>query len=121
MSNYYLGTAPENILGGTPRYFYALRKNSAGSLFLVKSDQIKENDTIELNVPGEATDNYTDFEVSVDFFEGIDVNHNPVFKNLKYQQYRWDNRSLLYYVNDDGELVVKVNFGHEYTPGVSED
>jgi hypothetical protein len=121
MSNYYLGTSPENILGDTPRYFYAFRKNENGSLFLVRSDQIKDDETIELNIPGEIEDNYNDFEVGVDFYEGIDVNHNPVFKNLKYQQYRWDDRALLYYINDNGELVVKINQGHEYVPGVSED
>jgi hypothetical protein len=121
MSNYYLGNSPLDILGSTPRYFYGLRKNENGSVFVVKSDQIKEGDSIEINEPGDLSGNYNDFEVGVDFFEGITVNHQPVFENLKYTQYRWDNRSINYYINANGELVARINRGHEYTPGVSED
>jgi hypothetical protein len=119
-SNYYLGQDPESRLGSTPRFFYGFRKNENGSLFLERSDQTKGNDTIQLNSPGLEEENYTDFEVGVDFFEGIDVNHNPVYDNLRYQQYRWDDRALFYYVNDEGELVVRVNNGHTYDNGASE-
>ena len=41
MSNYYLGSSPENVLGDTPRYFYALRKNENGSLYFLKNDNLK--------------------------------------------------------------------------------
>lgn len=120
-SNHYLGVDPNTRLGGTPRFFYALRKNENGSLFLVRSDQYKEADSIEINEPGDDSGNYNDFEVGVDFFEGIDVNHNTVYENLKYVQYRWDDRAVFYYVDDEGQLVARVNTGYTYTPGVSED
>jgi hypothetical protein len=121
MSNYYLGTAPADILGSTPRYFYGLRKNENGSIFVVKSDQIKEGDSIEINEPGEPSGNYNDFEPGVDFFEGITVNHQRVFENLKYPQYRWDNRSVNYYINANGELVARINQGFTYDENSSED
>ena len=121
MSNYYLGTSPTDLLGDNPRYFYALRKNSNGSLFIVKSDQLKEFDSIDVNEIGPFEENYTDFEVGVDFFEGINVNHEKMFGNLKYPQYRWDNRSIIYYINEEGELVARINQGYTYQPGVSED
>lgn len=120
-SPYYLGIDPESRLGGTPRFFYGLRKNENGSIFLERNDQMKGRDSVEINRIGPPEDNYTDFEVGVDFFEGIDVNHNEVFGNLKYQQYRWDNRSMFYYIDQDGQLVAVVNEGHEYTDGDSED
>lgn len=120
-SSYYLGTDPQSRLGDTPRFFYALRKNENGSMFLVRSDQMKESDSIEINEPGYPEENYNDFEVGVDFFEGIDVNHNEPYENLKYQQYRWDDRAIFYYIDEDGQLVARVNSGHEYTAGVSED
>lgn len=120
MSNYYLGTAPEQVIGDTPRYFYALRRNANGSLFLVKNDNIKDGQSIEINDPGPSSDNYTDFEVGVDFYEGINANHQEVFGNLKYPQYRWDNRSILYYINAEGELVARINQGYVYPTGVSE-
>ena len=121
MSNYYLGTTPEQTIGNTPRYFYALRKNSNGSLYFVRNDNIKEGQSIDINSPGDSVDNFTDFEVGVDFYEGINVYHQQVFKNLKYPQYRWDNRSIIYYINDEGELVARINQGYSYTQGLSED
>jgi hypothetical protein len=120
-SNHYLGVDPNTRLGGTPRFFYGIRKNENGSLFLVRSDQYKEADTIEINNPGDDIENYNEFEVGVDFFEGIDVTHNAVYENLKYVQYKWDDRAIFYYVDDEGQLVARVNNGYTYTPGVSED
>ena len=114
-NNYYLGTDPESRLGDTPRFFYGFRKNENGSLFFVRSDQLRDQDVVE------ETENYTDFEVGVDFFEGIDVNHNPVYDNLRYQQYRWDDRAMFYYVNDEGELVVRLNSNYTYNNGDSEE
>jgi hypothetical protein len=113
-NNYYLGVDPVSSIGDAPRYFYGLRKNSNGSLFLQRVDQAKQNVSIEVNYPGEPEGNYTDFEVGVDFFEGINIYHNQVFDNLKYPQYRWDDRSILYYVDDDGQLVARINNSHEY-------
>lgn len=122
MSNpYYLGIDPQTRLGSTPRFFYGLRKNENGSLFLERNDQMKGRDSVEINTVGPLEENYTDFEVGVDFFEGIDINHNEVFGNLKYQQYRWDDRAMFYYIDEEGQLVAVVNQGHEYTDGDSED
>lgn len=121
MSNYYLGQQPEQLLGGSPRFFYGLRKNENGSLFLNRVDLLKDLGSVEVNSPGNVEDNYNDFEAGVDFYEGLDVNHNPVFANLVYPQYRWDDRSLFYYVDEDGQLVVKINSGNTYDNGDSED
>lgn len=119
--NYYLGQEPGSTIDGSPRFFYGLRRNENGSLFLQKIDQIKDKDIMQINEPGDPTENFTDFEPGVDFFEGLTVNHEPVFDNLKYQQYRWDNRPAFYYVNDEGELVVRINQGYTYTDLDSED
>ena len=34
--------------------------------------------------------------------------HKP-FKNLKYEQFRWDDVNLNYYINSEGEFVVRLN------------
>lgn len=120
-SNYYLGVDPLTRLGDTPRFFYGLRKNENGSLFLQRNDQMKHSDAIEINNVGDEAENFNDFEVGVDFFEGIDVNHNQEYENLKYQQYRWDDRSIFYYIDDEGQLVAKINSGHTYDDGASEE
>jgi hypothetical protein len=113
-SNYYLGNDPQTTLGDTPRFFYGLRRGEDGSLYLVRSDQIRDKDAIQLNDPGEDTENYNDFEVGIDFFEGRDVYHNKVYDNLRYEQYRWDDRAMFYYIDDDGQLVVRINNGYTY-------
>ena len=73
------------------------------------------NDTIEINVPGNSAENYNDFDIGQDFFEGRDVNHEKVYANLKYEQYRWDYQKVNYYINDDGNLVARVNQPYNYT------
>ena len=112
--SYYLGTTPEDRLGDTPRFFYALRRGTDGSLYCVRSDQLRENDSIQINDPGEESGNYDGFEVGIDFFEGRDVHHNKPYENLRYEQYRWDDRAIFYYIDDDGQLVARVNNGYTY-------
>ena len=60
-----------------------------------------------------------DFESGVDFFEGIKADHEVEYDNLKYTQYRWDNRSILYYIDAQGQLVQRINQGYSYPTGVS--
>jgi hypothetical protein len=114
MSNYYFGKTPEQTLGDTPRYFYGLRRGADGAIYLERSDQIKDSGAIALNEPGDPLENYNEFEVGVDFFEGRDVYHDKVFDNLRYEQYRWDDRPIFYYIDEDGQLVVRINNGYTY-------
>jgi len=115
----YFGRTPSDILGNSPQYFYALRRNSDGELYFIRSDQLTDNDTVEINEPGASTDNFDDFEAGVDYFEGIDTDHNLVFSNMKYPQYRWDNRSMLYYIDDEGRLTQRINKTYTYPEGIS--
>ena len=118
-SPYYLGTTPIEGLGDSPRYWYALRRNEDGELFLVRSDQITDQEAYELNIPGEPSEDYTEFEIGVDFLDGIDENHELFKENLYYPQFRWDNRSLFYYIGSDGSLIVRINKGYTYPTGIS--
>lgn len=118
-STYYLGTTPSESLGDSPRYWYALRRNEDGELFLVRSDQLLDNDAYELNIPGPPEEDFVDFEVGVDFLDGIDDEHEKPKENMFYPQYRWDDRSLFYYVNSDGMFVVRINRGYSYPSGIS--
>jgi hypothetical protein len=117
---YYIGDYNvESILGvGVPRFFYGLRKTDDGELYLGRLDQLNPDDVIEVNQPGTPEDNYNDFEVGIDFLEGRDVNHDVVYDNLTYEQYRWDNRNLYYYIDDDGQLVVRISEEYVYPTGI---
>ena len=118
-STYYLGTSPDEALGDSPRYWYAIRRNADGELFLLRSDQLKDKDTIELNLPGAPSENFEDFEPGVDYFEGITEAHEVQYENLYWTQYRWDNRSMLYYIDSEGRLVQRINQGYTYPTGHS--
>jgi len=109
----------EELLGvGVPRYLYAMRRTDDGELYVNRFDQLSNTDSITINQNGTTDGNYDQFETGVDFFEGRDVNHELVYDNLNYEQYRWDGRSLWYYINDDGELVVRINGTYSYPSGI---
>lgn len=114
---YYVGQLDiKAILGeNNPRYFLALRRTEEGDLYFAKVDQIKDTDTVSINVPGLAEENYTEFEYGVDFFEGrLEEDHSRPFANLYYDQYRWDTRNVFYYINEEGELVARINQEYVY-------
>jgi hypothetical protein len=101
------------------RYFYGLRRTDSGELYMVKADLLKLEDGVQLNRPGDIDENYNNWSRGEDFFEGRDQQHRKTYPNLVYEQYKWDGRNLFYYVNKDGELVLKVNEAHTY-PGYVE-
>jgi hypothetical protein len=78
-------------------------------LFIGKVDQLGFNDPVAINNPGNIDDNFKDFDQGYDFYEGRDLNHAKPFKNLRYEQFRWDDVNLNYYINSEGELVVRIN------------
>lgn len=114
--DYYIGNqaTTSELLGGTPRYFYGLRRTDEGDLYFARIDQLQKTDELTINNPGEPEEDYDNFEVGTDFFEGRDVNHNILYDNLNYEQYRWDGRSLYYYLNENGELMVSIGQAHTY-------
>jgi hypothetical protein len=118
-STYYIGTSPDEALGDSPRYWYALRRNNDGELFLYRSDQLKDKDSIELNLPGAPQENFEDFEPGIDYFDGTRADHEVEYDNLVWTQYRWDNRNMLYYVDDQGRLTQRINQGYTYPVGTS--
>lgn len=118
-SNYYLGTTPTENLGDSPRYWYALRRNEDGELFIVRSDQLTDSSEYEINIPGDPADNFEDFEPGIDYFEGIDDEHEPEYANMYYTQYRWDDRSIFYYIDDQGRLVQRIFKTYTYPEGIS--
>ena len=114
MSNY-TGMSPDTMMGAVPnRFFYGLRRTDNGELFVGKMDQMSTTDAIMINNPGDPAQNYPSFEEGQDFLEGRDVNHDLVYDNLNYEQFRWDGRNISYYVDSDGELVARVNHSFTY-------
>lgn len=117
-NNYQFGRTQQDLLGDTPKYFYALRRTDDGELYFVRVNNLSREDSVQINNSGTADGNYQDFETGVDFFEGRDVEHNLVYENLNYEQMRWDDRNLYYYVDADGQLCVRVDTKYQYPSGI---
>jgi hypothetical protein len=116
---YYIGGEINRgeILGaGNSRFLYSLRRNDVGELFFTKIDQLKDQDTIVINVPGTIADNYEDFEYGIDYFDGrLEEDHSRPYPNLYWDQYRWDDKNCYYYIDANGELVVRINRAYTYS------
>ena len=121
MASFYQGTEVGTLLKTVKgsRFFYGLRRTDEGDLYLIKSDQLKATDGVQLNKPGDPTENYPDFQRGIEFFEGRDEEHNTSYSNLRYEQFRWDDRNLIYYVDDEGNLIVRINQNYDFPDGVS--
>ena len=121
MSNpYYAGSVSlADILGqGQSRYFYGLRRDDEGMLYFGKVDQVTGNDSIIINIEGLTENNFEEFEYGVDFFDGrLEEDHSRPFSNLYWDQFRWDNKNISYYIDDTGVFVVRVNQAYTYPVG----
>lgn len=117
-NNYQFGRSQDELLGDTPKYFYALRRTDDGELYFARVNNLSRGDSIQINAEGTSDGNYQEFEPGIDFFEGRDVEHNLVYDNLNYEQMRWDNRNLYYYIDDSGNLCVRIDTKYQYPSGI---
>lgn len=116
---YYVGqVSTVDLLGNdNPRFFYGLRRSDRGTLYFTKVGQLIGSDSVRINIAGPASQDFEDFEYGVDFFDGrLAEDHSRPYANLNFDQYRWDQRNCYYYINDSGELVIRVNQAYEYDP-----
>jgi hypothetical protein len=120
---YYIGTSPTDVIDSfIKRYFYGLRRNEDGELFLMKSDQLAggEENIVVVNNLGVAEENYLDFEEGIDFLSGIDENHDKLYDNVRYPQFKWDSRSLTYFIDPtDGQFIQRLSQAYVYPEGTS--
>lgn len=104
------------------RFFYAIRRNEDGEIFLAKVDQAKKGDSVTIFTGEVSADTLQNFEDGQAFFEGRDVYHELVYPDtLKYEQYKWDDKNVFYYVDDDGYFTLVVNENHVYDDTTSGD
>jgi len=117
---YYIGMDANmnNLLGeGNPRYFYALRRDEEGLLYFAKIDQLTDSGLITINNSGLTQNDFPDFEYGVDFFDGrLEEDHSRPYSNLQWDQFRWDTKNAFYYINANGELIVRINQNYIYPP-----
>ena len=116
---YYVGgeTNISDLLGvGNPRFFYGLRRLDDGTLYFNKIDQLVDTSAVPVNISGPASSNFEEFEYGVDFFDGrLAEDHSRPYPNLYFDQYRWDGKNCYYYIDAQGQLVVRINQSYTYT------
>jgi len=121
--SYFIGTSPTDVINSfIKRYFYGLRRNDDGELFLVTSDQLAGGDDniVVINDIGIASENYLDFEEGIDFLSGIDENHDKLYNNVRYPQFKWDNRSLTYFIDPEtGYFIQRLSQAYIYPDLIS--
>jgi hypothetical protein len=111
MSNtYVLGKTIADFSNSSDTYIFALRRNEDGELFLLKTNLNETSEDIKLfgnEIP-------VDFQ-SMDFpgddyFEGRAADHtleNPI-EDVKYEQWKWVNRTQSYYIDADGYFTLAI-------------
>ena len=119
--SHYVGSTPESIINGfIKQYFYGMRRNDDGELFLIRQDQLSGDGTAVINDIGVGENNFLDFEEGIDYLEGIDADHDIVYTNLRYPQIKWDGRLLTYYVDPtDGQFIVRISQDYNYPENIS--
>jgi hypothetical protein len=101
---------------GNARYFLALQRLDDGTLYFYKVDQVASKTSIAVNNPGPNANNFESFEYGVDFFDGrLATDHSRPYPNLVFDQYRWDSKDCYYYIDTQGNLVVRVNQSYTYS------
>lgn len=115
MSGNYIFSTDDAIFGeNSPKFFYGLRRNDDGELFLTRNNLIQASSSIVINNPGPPDEDYVEFEYGLDYVDNVNEDHEVLFDNLFFSQYRWDTRSIYYYVSDDGSFVVRINQKYTY-------
>lgn len=110
---YYVGQTPEQMLKKHrgARFFYGIRAEG-DELIITKLDALDANDIVIINKIGDdPTQDFLSFRDEEDFFEGRDEFHNSRYGNLKYEQWKWTDADYTYYVDDNGELTLRVYQG----------
>jgi len=120
---YFIGISPSDINNSfIKRYLYGLRRNDDGEIFFTIVDQLSAGEQeLVINEIGPTEENYPFFEEGIDFLEGILDDHELNYKNLRYPQFKWDDRFLYYYVDNDGRLVIRINQNYIYPEGISSE
>jgi len=119
MSGNYIFGADDALLGDdSPKYFYGIRRTQDGELYLTRENLLQTGETIVINNPGPPDDDYVEFEYGLDYVDNVNEEHEILFNNLYFSQYRWDKRSIYYYIAEDGTFVVRINQKYVYPTGI---
>jgi hypothetical protein len=104
--------------GGTPpNYFYRLTRDSTGYLTFTKVDLNADGSEVIINnnTLTTAETEQQKFDISSDTVViNIDAGHNIIDLAAGYSQYKIKPEDLLYFINDNGDMIVRINGSRDY-------
>ena len=113
----YIGPSP-----GTKKFFYGFSRSNDGELTFSKVDFLAGyGQTIVINdltLRGDQEEQYDFQGFEQDYFDGRGSNHELTNESLKYEQYKFRSEDLYYFIDEDGQLVVRINEEYTYPPAV---
>jgi hypothetical protein len=113
----YIGPSP-----GQKTFFYGFSRTNDGELtftkvdFLADAGEVVVINDLTLRDDQEAQYDFPGFDT--DFFDGRNANHELVNQSLKYEQYKFRSADLYYFIDEDGQLVVRINEEYTYPASV---
>ena len=104
--------------GDTPQsYFYRLTRDSTGYLTFTKVDLNADGSEVVINnnTVTTAETEQQQFDISNDTVViNIDAGHNVIDLAAGYSQYKIKPEDLLYFINDNGDMIVRINGSRDY-------
>lgn len=113
----YIGPTPEDGY-----YFYGLSRTNDGELTFGKLDLNYDYDQsleiVDLTLRDDQENQHQFQGIGTNYFDGRDENHVKADQSLKYEQYKWSTEDLYYFIDSDGNLVMRTNRGYDYPEAV---
>ena len=103
--------------GIPPSYFYRLTRDSTGYLTFTKIDLNADTSEIAINNNTVSTmeTEQQQFDISSDTVViNIDSGHNVIDLAAGHSQYKIKPEDLLYFINDNGDMIVRINGSRTY-------
>lgn len=107
----YIGTTG----GLPPSYFYKLTRDETGYLIFTKVDLNADGTEVVINNNSVSTTSQQQFDISSDVVViNIDDDHELINEAAGHSQYKIKPEDLLYFINDSGNLIVRINGSYAY-------
>jgi hypothetical protein len=104
--------------GGLPSsYFYRLTRDNTGYLVFTKVDLNADGTAVVINnnTVSTAEAEQQQFDISNDTVViNIDANHELINNAAGHSQYKIKPEDLLYFIDDNGDMIVRINGSRDY-------
>jgi hypothetical protein len=103
--------------GLPPSYFYKLTRDASGYLVFTKIDLNADGTAVVVNNNAVSTDpeQQQQFDIGSDVVViNVDANHELINQAAGHSQYKIKPEDLVYFINDSGDMIVRINGSYDY-------